>query len=56
LTIPIVEVHLSNIFAREEFRHHSYVSAAASGIICGFGGDSYLLALQALATKISGRN
>ncbi len=54
LTIPIVEVHLSNIFAREEFRHHSYVSAAATGVICGFGGDSYTLALQALATKISG--
>ena len=35
LTIPIVEVHLSNIFAREEFRHHSYVSAAATGVICG---------------------
>ncbi len=54
LTIPIVEVHLSNIFAREEFRHHSYVSAAATGVICGFGGDSYVLALQALAAKISG--
>jgi 3-dehydroquinate dehydratase-2 len=56
LTIPIVEVHLSNIFAREEFRHHSYVSAAATGVICGFGGDSYLLALQALAAIISGQN
>ncbi len=53
LDIPIVEVHLSNIFAREEFRHHSYVSAAATGVICGFGGDSYLLALQALTTIIS---
>ncbi len=56
LTIPIVEVHLSNIFAREEFRHHSYVSADASGVICGFGGDSYLLAIQALAGKISAKN
>lgn len=56
LDIPIVEVHLSNIFAREEFRHHSYVSAAATGVICGFGGDSYLLALQALATIISEQN
>ena len=53
LTIPIVEVHLSNIFAREEFRHHSYVSAVATGVICGFGGDSYVLALQALTSKIS---
>jgi len=56
LSIPIVEVHLSNIFAREAFRHHSYVSAAASGVICGFGGDSYILAVQALAGKISAKN
>ncbi|MDH3737568.1 MAG: type II 3-dehydroquinate dehydratase [Alphaproteobacteria bacterium] len=56
LAIPIVEVHLSNIFAREEFRHHSYVSPAATGLICGFGGDSYVLALQALAGKISDKN
>ncbi len=56
LTIPIVEVHLSNIFAREAFRHHSYVSAAATGVICGFGGDSYLLALQALSTYLSDKN
>ncbi len=56
LNIPIVEVHLSNIFAREEFRHHSYISAAASGVICGFGGDSYLLAVQALATMISDKS
>jgi 3-dehydroquinate dehydratase-2 len=56
LTIPIVEVHLSNIFAREAFRHHSYVSAAASGVICGFGGNSYVLAIQALAGKISVKN
>ena len=56
LSIPIVEVHLSNIFAREAFRHHSYVSAAATGVICGFGGDSYLLALQALAGIISDKN
>ncbi len=56
LSIPIVEVHLSNIFAREEFRHHSYVSAAAAGVICGFGGDSYVLAIQALAGKIKAKN
>lgn len=56
LTIPIVEVHLSNIFAREEFRHHSYISAAASGVICGFGGDSYVLAIQALAGQIKANN
>jgi len=46
--IPVVEVHLSNIFRREEFRHHSYVSRAAKGVICGFGADSYLLALKGL--------
>lgn len=56
LSIPIVEVHLSNIFAREEFRHHSYISAAATGVICGFGGDSYVLALQALSAKIFNKN
>jgi 3-dehydroquinate dehydratase-2 len=47
--LPVVEVHLSNIFAREEFRHHSYVSPVARGIVCGFGPDSYALAIDALA-------
>ncbi len=47
--IPVVEVHLSNIFRREGFRHHSYVSQAATGVICGFGAEGYLLALAALA-------
>ena len=49
LDIPIIEVHLSNIFAREPFRHHSYVSPAASGIICGLGAIGYVLALEAIA-------
>jgi len=46
---PIIEVHLSNIFKREGFRHHSHVSAAARGVICGLGATGYLLALDALA-------
>jgi 3-dehydroquinate dehydratase-2 len=46
--LPTIEVHLSNIFKREEFRHHSYVSKAAQGVICGFGAESYRLAVQAI--------
>jgi len=48
LEIPIIEVHLSNTFKRESFRHHSYIAAAAQGIICGFGGHGYILALDAM--------
>jgi 3-dehydroquinate dehydratase-2 len=47
--VPVIEVHLSNIYKREDFRHHSYVSRAASGIICGFGAKGYVLALEAMA-------
>lgn len=49
ITTPVIEVHLSNPHAREPFRHHSYVSAVAAGVICGFGAGSYLLALDAAA-------
>jgi 3-dehydroquinate dehydratase-2 len=46
---PIIEIHISNVHAREAFRHHSYVSAVASGVIAGFGTQGYTLALQRVA-------
>ena len=49
-TAPLVEVHISNVHAREEFRHHSYISAAASGVIVGLGVEGYVLALSWLAS------
>ena len=53
--LPIVEVHLSNIFRRESFRHHSYVSLAASGGIFGLGPQGYELALEAIASLIEAK-
>lgn len=49
---PLIEVHLSNIYQRETFRHHSYVSLAATGVVCGFGPRGYLMALGALAAML----
>lgn len=49
IAAPVVELHLSNVFARESFRHHSTIAPAARGVICGFGAHSYLLAIDALA-------
>jgi len=49
LTAPLIEVHISNVFAREEFRHHSFISPVATGVIAGLGVQSYLLALRYLA-------
>ena len=47
--LPVIEVHLSNIFRRESFRHHSFVSSAAQGVICGLGPQGYRLAVEAIA-------
>jgi 3-dehydroquinate dehydratase-2 len=52
---PILEVHISNIHRREAFRHHSYVSRVASGVIAGFGTQGYVLALHRLATLLGSR-
>lgn len=49
--LPVYEIHISNVHAREEFRHHSWVSPAAAGIVIGFGVDGYLIALDGLARK-----
>jgi 3-dehydroquinate dehydratase-2 len=53
IELPVVEVHLSNIYKRESFRHHSYISPAAVGVIAGLGSHGYLLALQALSRLLA---
>jgi len=54
LSGPLVEVHITNIYAREEFRHHSHISAHAVGVICGLGVDGYLLGLRWLSAHDGG--
>lgn len=51
LRCPVIEVHISNVHKREEFRHHSFISCACEGVICGFGMDSYRLAVDYLVNK-----
>ena len=51
--VAVIEVHLSNVFARETFRHHSYISPVAKGVICGFGAASYELAFDALISHLA---
>jgi 3-dehydroquinate dehydratase-2 len=53
VAIPFIEVHLSNIYARESFRHHSYFSDIAIGVISGLGADGYELALQAILVRLA---
>src|SRR5690554_6008979 len=52
VSIPFIEVHLSNVYKREPFRHHSYFSDIAEGVICGLGAEGYALALQAAVQRV----
>ncbi len=54
--LPVIEVHLSNVHRREAFRHHSYISAAADGVIVGLGAQGYVLAVEAALTLIKDRS
>ena len=56
LKIPIIELHISNVYNREEFRHKSLISKVAKGIICGFGADGYLMSLQAVIKLLENEN
>nr|WP_320142028.1 type II 3-dehydroquinate dehydratase [uncultured Cohaesibacter sp.] len=54
VSLPVIEVHLSNIHKRESFRHHSYISPAALGVICGLNAKGYVLAIEALVEHLEG--
>ena len=56
LKIPVIELHITNIYNREEFRHKSLISKLASGIICGFGTEGYIIALQAMKKYLKNEN
>ena len=56
LKIPIIELHITNIYNREEFRHKSLISGIASSVICGFGTDGYIMSLEALKKKLEYEN
>ena len=56
VAIPFIECHLSNVHAREPFRHHSYLSDLAKGVICGFGANSYTLAITAAISALDANN
>lgn len=53
LAMPVIEVHLSNVHARESFRQHSFISPVATGVVCGLGKDGYTLALRAILAKLN---
>jgi 3-dehydroquinate dehydratase-2 len=53
--VPVIEVHISNVHSREPFRHHSYLSPAAAGIVVGFGIDGYALAIDGLARRTTSK-
>ena len=56
LKIPIIELHITNIYNREEFRHKSLISKIAKGVLCGFGTDGYIMALQAMKNYLKNEN